>query len=59
MIEPYPSALGNGSEVVGEDGGENLEAFMEEGTIVLVMKDELEFPGEQGLSGAGDGGCSR
>lgn len=44
---------------MGEDGGENLEAFMEEGTMVLVMKDELEFPGEQGLSGAGDGGRSR
>lgn len=31
-----------------------LEGFMEEEVTYVVMKDELEFPGEQGLKGAGD-----
>lgn len=32
---------------------------MEEETTYVVMKDELEFPGEQGLKGAGDAGRYR
>lgn len=35
ITEPYPSAVGNGSGVVGKGWGETSEAFPEEGAIVL------------------------
>lgn len=36
-----------------------LEAFMEEETTYVIMKDELEFPGERGLREAEDAGHYR